>query len=68
MVALTASEVSTDRAGLRCAARSLGAACAAVGATLVLGGAGAWPTDLADTHRLSSFAEFHALLAQTPRR
>ena len=62
VVALSASAVSQDLALLRAAALPVAHACHDMGARLILGGGGRWPTDLPATTRVHSFAELHAVL------
>jgi excisionase family DNA binding protein len=62
MVALSASSRSRDRRALANQARRVGEACRAVGAALVLGGAGRWPDILSFGVRLHTWEEFAQLL------
>jgi hypothetical protein len=63
MLAISASEASTDAKRLAAEAEQLGRACREAGSLLVLGGSGAWPAephygtcvrDLGTLHRLGS--------------
>ena len=67
MVALSASIASDDEKALGEIALRVGTACAARAVPLVLGGAGAWPVQLAQGVRLTSFDAFHDYLARTER-
>jgi MerR family transcriptional regulator, light-induced transcriptional regulator len=67
LVALSASTSSKGRRELSAAAAEVGAACQAAGATLVLGGSGAWPEAPQYGVRLRSFTEFSRLLASAGR-
>lgn len=58
LVVLSASVVSSDAASLARQSHTVGAACAAAGATLLLGGDGAWPERPRDARRVRSMAEF----------
>lgn len=62
LVGLSASAASQDRAALRAASDTIGAACASHNATLVLGGTGAWPDDASRVRRPGSFTEFRDVL------
>lgn len=62
LVALSASQASSDRKQLGRLVREVGAACVEHDVELVLGGAGAWPTQPAYGTRLSSFALFRERL------
>lgn len=66
MVALSASEASDDAALLSAVAGEVGSACRERGAVLVLGGTGAWPARPRVGRRVSTFGEFHDLLAGRP--
>jgi excisionase family DNA binding protein len=59
MVALSASAVSGDAAGMETQARALEAACRARGIPLALGGSGSWPLELDYATRFHAFGPFH---------
>jgi len=65
MVAVSASVFSSDSAILDRHCRSIASACRQCGATLILGGRGAWPQSPAEGHRVHTFAEFAPLLADS---
>ena len=58
LVVLSASVVSSDPVSLARQSKAVAAACAAAGATLLLGGDGAWPERPRDARRVWSLAEF----------
>jgi hypothetical protein len=59
MLCVTASAASTDAAGLRRQAEELGVLARASGATLALGGSGAWPERLRVGARFDALERFH---------
>ncbi len=59
LLAVSASEASSDAAGLRAQAQALGRAARAAGAGLVLGGSGAWPDRPRTGARFTDFEAFH---------
>jgi excisionase family DNA binding protein len=59
LLAVSASEVSSDAAGLRAQAEAFGRAARSVGAALVLGGNGAWPDRPRTGTRFTDFEAFH---------
>jgi excisionase family DNA binding protein len=62
LLALSASQASSDRRPLGRLAREVGTACEERGVGLVLGGGGAWPAEPAYGARLSSFTLFRQYL------
>jgi excisionase family DNA binding protein len=60
MLALSASEITTDAAALRAQAETLGRACRTAGVGLALGGGGSWPDRPRYGTRFGGFAHFHA--------
>ena len=64
MVVMSASAYSTDGPSLSAQAERIGDACWQVGAQLVVGGRGHWPSELSHGHRLFRFAELEELLSQ----
>ena len=60
MLAVSASQASVDALVLRRQAEELGRISRAAGATLVLGGAGAWPDRPRTGVRFRAFEPFHA--------
>lgn len=68
MVAISASACSCDAATLKEHHRKIARACRQVGALLVLGGKGAWPSKPSIGHRLRTFEEFATLLAEPVRQ
>jgi excisionase family DNA binding protein len=64
LVAMSASAHSCDAATLNRHQRTIAKACRQVGASLVLGGDGAWPQKPVVGHRVRTFEEFATLLAQ----
>jgi len=65
MVVVSASAFSNDAALLDRHCRAIAGACRQCGATLILGGRGAWPRSVADGYLVQTFAEFAALLADS---
>jgi len=61
-VAVSASRYSHEAAYLESFEQKVSTACREAGATLVLGGHGAWPHPSAHAQRISSFARFDELL------
>jgi MerR family transcriptional regulator, light-induced transcriptional regulator len=68
LVALSASSYSHDPRPLGRQARRVATACRAAGATLVLGGRGAWPDGAGGAARLHRFDELHAFLRELAPR
>jgi excisionase family DNA binding protein len=69
LLAVSASEASTDAVGLRRQAEVLGRRCRALGVSLVLGGNGAWPERPRHGVRLRSFGSLHDIAeAERERR
>jgi len=66
LVAMSASAYSRDVATLDRHHRTIAEACRRVGASLVLGGDGAWPQKPVIGHRVRTFEEFASVLAQVP--
>ncbi len=64
MVAVSASAWSGNAEILLRHCRTIASACRNCGATLVLGGEGAWPEKPSRGHRVRSFAEFATLLSR----
>ena len=64
MVALSASALLRDEEALRAITHEVGAACKERGVALVLGGAGAWPSEPSYGVGATSFATFHHYLAE----
>ena len=62
VVGLSASLVSTDEVGLQRLVRRIGEACEAKGASIVLGGSGAWPRGSDIARRFHSFIELQSHL------
>jgi methanogenic corrinoid protein MtbC1 len=61
-VALSASALLADGQALRAITEEVGAACKERGVGLLLGGAGAWPTEPSSGVRMTSFAAFRDYL------
>ena len=59
MVAISASQMSSDEKALSLQVRQVAAACRAKGATLVLGGSGAWPKQPIGASRFDDFLSFY---------
>ncbi|HEY6098692.1 MAG TPA: helix-turn-helix domain-containing protein [Anaeromyxobacter sp.] len=68
MIVLSASEFSSDGASLARQAARVGAWCRDAGATLVLGGSGAWPDPPPPAVRVTSFDPFHRLAGELRAR
>lgn len=68
MVALSASALLGDELALRAITDELGPACKERGVALLLGGAGAWPSQPSYGVRATSFAAFHHYLAEQADR
>lgn len=68
MVALSASVLLSDAQALQAIATEVGVACKERGVALLLGGAGAWPTQPAFGVRVTSFAAFHDHVAEAGGR
>lgn len=64
LVALSASVVTRDELRLRQQAEQIASAAHGRDIRIVLGGAGAWPSHLAGTHRMHSLVELHNVFTQ----
>lgn len=64
LVAASASIYSSDRAALAKWVKKVGAACESAGATLLIGGSGAWPEGQKHCVRIDSFASLHAFIKE----
>ena len=67
LVALSASSYSADATALAADVARVARACRAAGASLVLGGSGAWPEAPAGALRLRRFEELAALAGKLSR-
>lgn len=64
MIALSASQFSTDEATLEAMVQELIIPCEKQGISMVLGGNGLWPDHPGNAKRLKNFRDFHSLLLE----